>query len=75
MTPVAYPASLVPSGWRIAYSVNPLVGVVEGTRWALLGTPGAPGAMLAVSALAAVTLLISGMVYFRRLESIFADVI
>jgi len=74
-TPIAYPSSLLPEVWRPLYAVNPMVGVVEGFRWALLGTDTAPGPMIAVSCLAAVTLLVSGALYFRRMEKTFADVV
>jgi lipopolysaccharide transport system permease protein len=76
VTPIAYPASMVPAKWQLIYSLNPMAGVVEGFRWALLGTDqGAPGPMLAVSSLVAVVLLVSGMVYFRRMERNFADMV
>ncbi len=73
-TPIAYPASLVPERWRALYGLNPMAGVVEGFRWALLGTP-APGALVAVSATVVTALLLGGIVYFRRMESTFADII
>jgi lipopolysaccharide transport system permease protein len=73
-TPVAYPSSLVPEPWRTLYGLNPMVGVVEGFRWALLGTD-PPGPMLAVSALVSVALLVSGCLYFRRTEKTLADVV
>jgi len=74
-TPVAYPSSLLPEPWRTLYGINPMVGVVEGFRWALLGTRTAPGPMIYVSALVAVTILISGGFYLRRMERTFADVV
>ncbi|HEX7185056.1 MAG TPA: ABC transporter permease [Thermoanaerobaculia bacterium] len=74
-TPIAYPASLVPEPWRALYGINPMVGVVEGFRWALLGTGAAPGPAIAVSTLAALALLAGGALYFRRVERIFADVV
>ncbi len=74
-TPVAYPSSLLSEPWRTLYALNPMVGVVEGFRWALLGTVTAPGPVIAVSALIAVTLVVGGAFYFRRLEKTFADVI
>jgi lipopolysaccharide transport system permease protein len=74
-TPIAYPSSLLSEPWRTLYGLNPMVGVVEGFRWALLGTETAPGPMLIVSSLAALTLLVSGTFYFRRLEKTFADVV
>ena len=74
-TPVAYPSSLLSEPWRTLYSLNPMVGVVEGFRWALLGTETAPGLMLIVSSLTALALLVGGAFYFRRLEKTFADVL
>jgi lipopolysaccharide transport system permease protein len=74
-TPVAYPSSLVEEPWRTLFGLNPMTGVVEGFRWALLDTSTAPGPMVAVSAAVAVGLLLTGLFYFRRVESRFADVI
>jgi len=74
-TPVAYPASLVPEKWRLFYGLNPMVGVVEGFRWALLGTATRPGPMISASAVAALLLLVSGAFYFRRMERSFADLV
>ncbi len=74
-TPIAYPSSLLPEKWRALYSLNPMVGVVEGFRWALLDTPTQPGPMLFVSTLTAVLLLAVGALYFRRMEKTFADVV
>jgi lipopolysaccharide transport system permease protein len=73
-TPIAYPSSLLSAPWRTLYGLNPMVGVVEGFRWALLGSR-PPGPMLGVSAAAAVLLLVSGAYYFRRMEKTFADVV
>lgn len=76
ITPIAYPTSLLPDQWHLLYALNPMTGVVEGFRWALLGTgQGAPSLMLAVSASISVLLLISGLFYFRRMESVFADMV
>jgi lipopolysaccharide transport system permease protein len=75
LTPIAYPSSLLPEPWRILYGLNPMAGVVEGFRWALLGTDTAPGGMIIVSTLVAFTLFISGAFYFRRMEQSFADVL
>ena len=73
-TPIAYPSSLIEHPlWRALYAINPMVGVVEGFRWALLGTDTAPGPMIIVSSLAALALLIGGAFYFRRMEKTFAD--
>jgi lipopolysaccharide transport system permease protein len=74
-TPIAYPSSLLPESWRMVYGLNPMVGVVEGFRWALLGTGTAPGPMIAASILAALLILISGAFYFRHMEKTFADVV
>ena len=74
-TPVAYPSSLVPAPWRAAYGLNPMVGVVEGFRWALLGRSGSVGASLLVSTLVVLGLMIAGLVYFRKTEATFADVV
>lgn len=74
-TPIAYPSSLMKEHWRIIYGLNPMVGVVEGFRWALLGAQTAPGPMLWVSATASVLILITGAFYFRRMEKTFADVV
>jgi homopolymeric O-antigen transport system permease protein len=74
-TPIAYPSSLVPEAWQPLYGLNPMVGVVEGFRWALLGTATRPGPMLIVSSLAALAILITGTMYFRYTEKTFADVV
>ncbi|MFC1623849.1 ABC transporter permease [Candidatus Omnitrophota bacterium] len=74
-TPIAYPSSLLSEPWRTLYGINPMVGVVEGFRWALLGTNTAPGPIILVSTLVSVGLLISGAFYFRRMEKNFADVV
>jgi lipopolysaccharide transport system permease protein len=74
-TPVAYPSSLLPEPWRTLYALNPMAGVVEGFRWALLGTHTAPGPMVIVSSLVAAGLLVSGAYYFRHMERTFADVV
>jgi lipopolysaccharide transport system permease protein len=74
-TPIAYSSTLLSEPWRTIYGLNPMVGVVEGFRWALLGTNTQPGTMAIVSAVAALILLISGAYYFRRMEKTFADTI
>lgn len=74
-TPVAYPSSILPEQWRVLYGINPMVGVVEGFRWALLGKSQPPGAMLLVSVLVVSVLLVGGLYYFRRMEQEFADVV
>ena len=73
-TPVAYPSSLLPEPWRTLYGLNPMAGVVEGFRWATLGTDTAPGPMILVSSIIAFALLFGGAFYFRRMERTFADV-
>ena len=75
-TPIVYPSSLIENETlRLIYGINPMAGVVEGFRWALLGTETAPGPLILVSTLAAILLLISGAYYFRRMEKTFADVV
>lgn len=74
-TPVVYPSSIIPERWRWLYGLNPMAGVVEGFRWALLGKTEGPGAMLAVSILAVILICIGGFYYFRRMEQTFADVV
>jgi lipopolysaccharide transport system permease protein len=74
-TPIAYPSSLLAEPWRTIYGINPMVGVIEGFRWALLGTQTAPGPIVVVSSLASVVILIGGAFYFRRMEKSFADVV
>ncbi len=75
ITPIAYSSNLLEGFWRNLYAINPMAGVVEGFRWALLGTATEPGPMIAISSAAAVILLVSGAYYFRRMEKTFADVI
>lgn len=74
-TPVAYSSSLIPGPWRAVYGLNPMAGVVEGFRWALLGKAEPPGPMLLVSTLAVLVILCGGLYYFRRMEQTFADVV
>jgi lipopolysaccharide transport system permease protein len=75
ITPIAYPSSIVPDAWRTVYGLNPLVGVVEGFRWALLGVDNISTWMLLASTLAVAFLMVSGIYYFQRTERIFADVV
>ena len=75
ITPVVYPASLVPEEWRAWLGLNPIASVVEGFRWALLGTGRIEVSMVTISVLTAIVLLVSGMYYFGRMERSFADVI
>ena len=74
-SPVAYPSTLVPVRWRWLYGLNPMVGVIEGFRWALTGHGQAPGALILVSAGTVLFLLIGGVVYFRKMEGTIADMV
>lgn len=73
-TPIAYSSRLLPEPWRTVYGLNPMVGVVEGFRWALLGT-NPPAPTIAVSSIITVGLLLTGLAYFRRMERTFADIV
>jgi lipopolysaccharide transport system permease protein len=76
LTPVAYPSSLVPAKWRALMGLNPMAGVVEGFRWALLGNRSSgSGALMMVSVVIVIALLFGGIVYFRRMETTFADLV
>jgi lipopolysaccharide transport system permease protein len=74
VTPVIYPSDVLPEPWRTLYGLNPMVGVVEGFRWALLGTA-PPTTMIVLSTVVAVALLVSGLFVFRRIERSFADLV
>ncbi len=74
-TPVVYPASLVPDRWQLVYALNPLVGVVEGFRWAVLGSGSGPDASLAVSVAVAAAIFLSGMLFFTWRERTFVDAV
>jgi lipopolysaccharide transport system permease protein len=75
VTPVAYPVSIVPDAWRGVYGLNPMAGVVEGIRWALFGQAPLPVTTILVSTSAVVVLLVTGLLYFQRMEAEFADVV
>lgn len=75
LSPVVYPASMVPEKFRPWYTLNPMAGVVEGFRSILLGTTPFPVRMVIVSTIVAIVLFVSGAMYFRRMERTFADVI
>jgi lipopolysaccharide transport system permease protein len=75
VTPVAYSSSLVPQKWQMLYGLNPMVGVVDGFRWALLGHSSPPGPLLVVSVFATAALLLGGLFYFRRTEQTLADIV
>ena len=72
-SPVAYPLSLVPEKWRFLYSLNPMVGVIEGFRWAVLGQASPDFLLISVSVGVSLGLLAGGVIYFKRMESKFAD--
>jgi lipopolysaccharide transport system permease protein len=75
ISPVAYPSSLLTEPLRTIYGINPMVGVIEGFRWALLGVGSGPGPMIYISSIAAVLIFVSGLLYFNNMEAQFADVI
>jgi len=75
LSPLVYPLALVPAKWRLLYSVNPMVGVIEGFRWALLGQARPDFGAMALSIVVVVVLLFSGLVYFKRTERTFVDVV
>lgn len=75
ITPVAYPSSLLSEPWRTLYGLNPMAGVVEGFRWALLGTEAGSISMVMLSTVVSICLLVSGTFYFKRMERTFADVV
>ena len=74
-SPVLYPASLVPEPLRFYYGLNPMAGVIEGFRWAVLGNAAPDWGMVAISLLVVITLLVGGVIFFRRVERTFADLI
>jgi lipopolysaccharide transport system permease protein len=75
ITPVGYSSTLIGEKWQLLYSLNPMTGVVEGFRWAILGTGTAPGLPFLVSVIISIVVLISGLFFFRRMERTFADVV
>jgi lipopolysaccharide transport system permease protein len=74
-TPVAYPSSIVPEQWRMLYGLNPMAGVIEGVRWALFGTEALPTMVVLTSTMAVLALLVTGILYFKRVEAELADVV
>ena len=74
-SPVAYPVSMIPQKWQELYNINPMVGVINGFRWALLGTPAPDQTWLALNILTITVVLLFGMAYFNRMANTFADVI
>ena len=75
LTPVAYSASLVPGRWRLVYALNPMAGVIDGFRWALLGRSQPDWGAMAISTAATILILIGGLYYFRRTEKTFVDIV
>ena len=75
LSPVVYSTTLIPAKWQVLYALNPMAGVVNGFRWAILGTPTGPSTDLIISTAVAILLLLSGLIYFRRMEKTFADTI
>ncbi len=75
LSPITYAISIVPDQYRFVYALNPMVGVVEGFRWAMLGSAAPPAVLILPSVVVALVLLVSGAVYFRRMERTFADVV
>ncbi len=74
-SPIVYPIDIIPAGpWRLLYGLNPMVGVIQGFRWALLGTE-PPDMTMLISAGVVLILLVSGLYYFRRMEKTFADIV
>jgi lipopolysaccharide transport system permease protein len=74
-SPVAYPSSLVPEKWRWLYGLNPMVGVIEGFRWSLAGNGKPPSGLIFVSTGVVLVVLLSGVVYFQKMETTVADVV
>jgi lipopolysaccharide transport system permease protein len=74
-TPIAYSSTLIPERWQLLYSLNPMTGVVEGFRWAILGKESSVGGMVLVSTIMVVLLLVGGLVYFKHMEDEFADIV
>jgi lipopolysaccharide transport system permease protein len=74
-SPVAYPSSLVPVKWRWLYGLNPMAGVIEGFRWSLTGHGDPPGRLVLISGSVVVAVLLGGVAYFQRMETIVADVV
>jgi lipopolysaccharide transport system permease protein len=75
VSPIAYPSSVVPEEWRTLYGINPMVGVIEGFRWSLLGKGDGPGSPLIASVVVTLLLLVGGLCYFRYKEGTIADLL
>jgi len=74
-SPVAYSVTLIPEKWRLVYGLNPMAGVIEGFRWALLRTERPALGVIAMSAVVVLALLIGGVMFFKHLERSFADIV
>ena len=75
VTPVVYSSTVIPEKWRLLFALNPMTGVINGFRWALLGAGNPPDLLVAISAVIAILVLVSGLFYFRNMERTFADMI
>ena len=75
ITPVAYSSNVISDKWQVIYALNPMAGVVNGFRWALLGSGNPPDMLVAISSFISIIILLSGLVYFRNMERTFADTI
>jgi len=75
ITPIVYPSSLIPEKFRFLYGLNPMAGVVEGFRWAILGKSSGVGPLMVVSGLIVIVMLVGGLIYFRHTEKTFADIV
>jgi lipopolysaccharide transport system permease protein len=74
-SPVVYPVTLVPERWRALYGLNPMAGVIEGFRWALLGKASPQFGVMLTSAFVVLLLILGGLVWFKRTERTLADVL
>ena len=74
-SPIAYPLSEIPEQWQTLYMLNPMVGVVESFRWALVGGDPVPTFALVSTGVISLVVLVSGLFYFRRMERTFADTV
>ncbi len=75
MSPIVYSSSMIPERWRPLYGLNPMVGVIEGFRWAMLGKAPPDWTMMGVSGVVVLVLLATGLIYFRKVETTFADIV
>jgi lipopolysaccharide transport system permease protein len=75
LSPIVYPVSIIPEKYRLLYSLNPMVGVIEGFRWALLGKVSPDFSLLALSTVVVGVLFVTGLVFFKNMEHTFADVV